>query len=94
MPTGPHVPSISYIRKALEAIPKAIRYDDPSTDERGSGGDPVIAVRISDPDRNRSARDEMDANPAERPHADAGSSEASVDEPVVAFGSAARIGDI
>ncbi len=85
MPTGPHVPSISYIRKALEAIPEAIRYDDPSTDERGSGGDPAIAVRISDPDCNRSARDEMDTNRAEPPHVDVDSSEASVDEPAVAF---------
>ncbi|MEX3644269.1 hypothetical protein [Mycolicibacterium porcinum] len=85
MPTGPHVPSISYIRKALEQIPDAIRYDDPSTDERSSGADPAIAVWISDPDLQGHARDVTEEIPAERPSADTGSSQVMADEPTVAF---------
>ncbi len=85
MPAGPHVPSISHIRKALERIPDAIRYDDPSTDERSSGADPAIAVWISDPDLQGHAPDMTEANPAERLSADTEASGTMADEPAVAF---------
>lgn len=85
MPAGPHVPSISYIRKALEEVSGAIRYDDPSTDPRGSGEDPAIAVWISDLDRRDTATNAMDENPVEGPEADADHDETVVDEPAVAF---------
>lgn len=85
MPTGPHVPSISHIRRALEEVPDAIRYDDPSTDARGSGADPAIAVWVSDPDREATALSMTDANPGDAPGGDADSDETVADEPAVAF---------
>lgn len=85
MPVGPHVPSIGYIREALDGIPDAIRYDDPSTDTRGSGSDPATVVWISDPGRQGNGRHVVDASPERTPGVYAGSDETVVDEPAVAF---------
>lgn len=85
MPAGPHVPSISYIRNALQAVPGAIRFDDPSTDARGSGANPALAVWISDPDRQSNVRNAMDERPAAEPDIDTDASEAMADNPAVAF---------
>lgn len=85
MPRGPHVPSISYIRKALEQVPGALRYDDPYTDERGSGAEPAIAVWVSDPDRQRAVRGATDSSPGKELDAGPISSESMADEPAVGF---------
>ncbi|SEP87992.1 hypothetical protein SAMN04488583_1338 [Mycobacterium sp. 88mf] len=85
MPTGPHVPSISYIRKALEEVPDAVRHSDPSTDARGSGADPAVVVWISNPDRADDALGTLDPGFEGGPDADTNSSEAVADEPAVGF---------
>ncbi|WP_167106450.1 hypothetical protein [Mycobacterium sp. DL592] len=85
MPRGPHVPSISHIRKALDEVAGATRYDDPSTDKRGTGADPAMAVWISDPERQGNAGYAMDADPDAGLDADTDSSDTVVDEPVVVF---------
>lgn len=85
MPYGPHVPSVSLIRKALEEVPDALRYDDPSTDQRGTGAAPAIELWISDPDREVDARERLGPGVEDGPDSDTSSTEATTDDPVVAF---------
>ena len=84
MPAGPHVPSINYIREALEKVPDAIRYDDPSTESRGSGTNPAIAVWISKPDRQESSAIVNDTDSEDGPGIES-RFEPEGDEPAVAF---------
>ncbi|WP_395307526.1 hypothetical protein V4U86_19180 [Mycobacterium sp. AMU20-3851] len=85
MPSGSHVPSISLTRKALEDVPHALRYDDPSTDARSSGADPAIVVWISDPGREGSARETLDPGGEGGQGTDTSSVETTADEPTVVF---------
>lgn len=86
MPAGPHVPTISVIRSALEEVPSAIRDDDPSTDPRGIGTGPAVAIRISDPECLESLSDGMAVDShGVRSDVDATTGGYMADEPFVAF---------
>ena len=84
MPSGPHVPSVGHIRTELDKVHDAIRYDDPSTDERGTGDSPAVAVWISDPDRQGEATSTMESNSdPDGPNTDEESGDTVVDQPVI-----------
>jgi hypothetical protein len=53
MPAGPHLRSVLEIRKVLEEIPEAIRYEDPLSERAGTGDTPATEVWISDPARDQ-----------------------------------------
>lgn len=53
MAAGPHLSSVSAMRKVLEDIPDAIRYEDPLAERAGSGDNPATEVWVSDPDRDQ-----------------------------------------
>jgi hypothetical protein len=63
MPAGPHLRSVREIRKVLEEIPDAIRFEDPLSERTGVGHNPATEIWISDPDRNRHESDAVGLNP-------------------------------
>lgn len=83
MPAGPHLRSVREIRKVLEDIPDAIRYEDPLTERAGSGDNPATEVWISDPDRDQYQVDVPGLDTSVDPETD--SDEEPNDEPAVIF---------
>jgi hypothetical protein len=83
MPAGPHLRSVREIRKVLEEIPVAIRYEDLLAERAGTGDKPATEVWISDPDRDQYQVDAPGLDTRDDPEAD--TDEGPTDEPAVIF---------